>query len=32
MYAKAITSAEFSNAMKKFAVEVGDDVTNPMLK
>ncbi|HPQ42939.1 MAG TPA: hypothetical protein PKZ42_01830 [Syntrophales bacterium] len=32
MYAKAITSQEFSNAVKKFAVKDGVEVSNPMLK
>lgn len=31
-YAKAITSQEFANAVKKFAVEDGVEVTNTMLK
>lgn len=32
MYNKAITSSEFANAIKKFALEEGTVVTNPMLK
>ena len=31
-YAKAITSAEFANSVKKFAIKDGVAVTNPMLK
>ena len=31
-YAKAITSKQFTNAVKKFAIKDGVDVTNPMLK
>lgn len=31
-YAKAITSAEFANDVKKFAIKGGTEVTNPLLK
>jgi len=32
MYAKAITSQEFAQSVKKFAIKTGDDVTHPVLK
>lgn len=32
MYAKAITSQEFAGAVKKFAVEAGQEVKHPVLK